>query len=141
MGYIADATRLEPGSILRVEKPYSSSGKPTYPHFFVVLSVPESISVGTIIPLVGISSRIDRDQANPSMQVPMKWLNRKGGDPETGFEKPCYACVDFTHILDVYRGNVFRLEVAAEDRGKFVRSDKLQAVVATFNAWVRRDRP
>jgi hypothetical protein len=136
--YIADATQLEPGSIVKVEEPESSSGKPTYPHFFIVLSVPDRIEPGERVPLVGISSRIDPHSADPAKHVPMKWLDRKGGDPETGFDKRCYPCADFTHVLPIYHGSIFVSEVAAEYKGKFIRDEKLQAVVATMNAWTRR---
>jgi hypothetical protein len=136
--YQADATQLEPGSIVKIEKPSSSSGKPTYPHFFIVLAISDRIGIGELIPLVGISSRIDPRSADPAKHVAMKWLDRKRGDPETGFDKPCYACVDFTHALAVYAGNIFDLEVAAEHKRKFIRADKLQAVVATMNAWIKR---
>lgn len=50
----------------------------------------------------------------------------------------CYACADFTHLLEVQRGKVFPLEVAVDYRGKFIRADKLQTLVAVVNAWVRR---
>lgn len=138
MAYITDATSLSPGSIVKVEKPLSASRRPTYPHFFIVLAVPEPLHVDEVIPLVGISSRINPISADPSMHVAMKWLNRKGGDPETGFTKPCYACMDFTHQLCVYAGKTFSLEVEAENQEKFVRADKLKTVVATMNAWMRR---
>ena len=138
MAYIADARRLQPGSIVKVEKPLSSSGKPTYPHFFIVLSVPNEINPGMLIPLVGISSRIDSNSAAPAKHVVMKWLGRRGGDPETGFISLCHACMDFTHILEVYAGSQFPVEVAAEHSGKFIRADKLQTVVATMNKWVHR---
>lgn len=72
MAYIADATQLEPGSIVKVEKPLSSAAKPTYPHFFVVLSVPDPLSVGDLISLAGISSRIDPKSADPAKHVAMK---------------------------------------------------------------------
>jgi hypothetical protein len=138
LAYIADATRLEAGSIVRVEKPLSSSGRPTYPHFFVILAMPEELKAGVKIPLVGVSSRIDPNSADPARHVPMKWLRRKGGDPETGFTSPCHACVDFTHVLTVYVGEQFASEVAAEHAGKFIRADKLHTVVAAMNAWARR---
>ena len=138
MAYSADATRLEPGSIVKVEKPLSSSGRPTYPHFFIVLSLPDEIKAGDIIPLVGISSRIDANGADPAKYVAMKWLNRKGGDPETGFTSPCHACMDFTHVLVVYTGRRFSLEVAAEHSGRFIRADKFHVVVAAMNAWGRK---
>jgi uncharacterized protein (DUF433 family) len=139
--YSADATQLDPGSIVKVERPVSSSGKPTYPHFFIVLTIPDRMKVGDLIPLVGISSRIDSKSSDPAKHIAMKWLARRGGDPETGLERRCYACVDFTHALEVHRGNEFPLEVAAEHQGKFIRADKLQAVVATTNAWIRRTSP
>ena len=138
MSYCADATQLEAGSIVKIEKPANSSGKPTYPHFFIVLAVPESLKIGDLIPLVGISSRIDSTSSDPAKHVAMKWLGRRGGDPATGLQTPCYACVDFTHVLSVYSGSEFPLEVTAEHRGKYIRADKLQALVATMNAWTRR---
>jgi hypothetical protein len=140
LAYAADATELEPGSIVKVEKPLGSSGKPTYPHFFIVLSIPSPVDVGSRIPLVGVSSRIDPGGVDPAKHVLMKWLNRRGGDPETGFSSHCYACMDFTHILEVYEGPTFKLEVAAEHRGKFIRADRLQTVVAAMNAWARREQ-
>jgi len=138
--YIADASSLEAGSIVKIEKPFSSSGKPTYPHFFIVPAVAEPLEYGQSILLVGISSRIDPGEADPAKHVAMKWLNRRGGDPETGFVSPCYACMDFTHELEVYRGRVFELEVAADFRGRFIRAEKLRTVVSTLNAWVQRNR-
>lgn len=141
MAYLADASRLKPGSIVKVEKPLSSSKRPTYPHFFIVLNVPEPLGEGALIPLAGISSRISPGSFDPAIHVPMKWLNRKGGDPETGFSTPCHACMDFTHVLDVEAGATFAFEVAAEYRGRFIRADKLHTVVATMNAWIRRTNP
>ena len=138
MAHVADAIELAPGSIVKVEKPLSSAGTLTYPHFFIVLSVPDRLSPGDVIPLVGISSRIDPQSADPQKHVLMKWLNRRGGDPETGFSTRCYACMDFTHLLEVYAGDTFPLEVAAEHKSKFIRADKLQRVVGTMNAWTRR---
>jgi hypothetical protein len=138
LGYTADAARLEPGSIVKIEKPLSSSGKPTYPHFFVVLSVPHRPQPGDSIPLVRISSRVDPASVDPAKHVAMKWLNRKGGDPETGFQLQCFACMDFTHILTVYKGDRFAAEVHAEYSGRFVRAEKLQILVATMNAWIRK---
>jgi hypothetical protein len=138
LSYFADATQLQPGSIVRVEMSLSSSGKPTYPHFFIVLDVPDLVQSGSIIPLIGISSRIESKSADPAKHVSMKWLNRKGGDPETGFDKPCHACMDFTHILTIYKGNIFHLEVAAEYQWKFIKADKLRTVVATMNNWNKR---
>jgi len=102
-----------------------------------VLTIPEPVKVGDLIPLVGLSSRIDSKSSDPAKHIAMKWLARRGGDPETGLDTRCYACVDFTHVLEVYNGNDFPLEVAAEYRGKFIRAEKLQAVVATMNAWTR----
>ena len=99
MSYRADATQLEAGSIVKIEKPANSSGKPTYPHFFIVLTVPEPLEIGDRIPLAGISSRIDSTSSDPAKHVAMKWLGRRGGDPETGLETRCYACVDFTHVI------------------------------------------
>ncbi len=46
--------------------------------------------------------------------------------------------MDFTHVLDVYKGHVFPVEVAAEFKNKFIRADKLQTVVAAMNAYARR---
>ena len=138
MPYIADATRLTPGTIVKIEHPLSSSGKPTYPHFFIVLSVPDQPKPGDVIWLIGVSSRIAPNHADPARHVAMKWLARKGGDPETGFDKPCHARADFLHRLTVTAGSRFPVEVEAEHRGKFIRADKLQAVVATVNAWNRR---
>jgi hypothetical protein len=140
LAYFADATRLESGSIIKIEKPISSSGKPTYPHFFVVLSVPDTIIPGNVIPLVGISSRVASKSANPKRHISMKWLNRSGGDPETGLDKPCYACVEFSYLLEVYRGSKFSLEVAAEHTGKFIRAEKLQTLAAAVNAWTERNQ-
>jgi hypothetical protein len=139
--YIADATQLEAGSIIGIERPLSSAGKPTYPHLFVVLTIPDPLIIGVGIPLVGISSRINPKSADPARHVAMKWLARKGGDPETGLDRPCYACVDFMHGLHVYSGTTFDLEVAAAHAGKFVRQDKLQTIVAAANAWARRKTP
>ena len=102
--------------------------------------MPDKLASGAIIPLAGVSSRINPDSTDPAKHVAMKWLNRRTGDPETGFTSPCYVCVDFTHVLHVYKGQHFPLEVAAEHSRKFIRADKLQAVVATMNAWMRRRR-
>jgi hypothetical protein len=136
VAYQADATGLAPGSILLVEKPSSSSNRPTYPHYFIVLAIPEKLEPGARIPLVGISSRIAT--MDPALHVEMKWLDRRGGDPETGFSKRCHACVDFTHVLEVYKGTTFDLEIAAKDEGRYIRADRLQTVVALTNAWSRR---
>ncbi len=50
MSYRADAIQLEAGSIVKVAKPANSSGKPTYPHFFIVLAVPAPLKIGDLIP-------------------------------------------------------------------------------------------
>jgi hypothetical protein len=136
VGYRAEATKLEAGSIVKVEKPLSSTGHTTHPHYFVVLNVPDGVRPGDLIPLLGITSTITN--ADPRRHVPMKWLGRRGGDPDTGFDRPCYACVDFMHVLEVRRGEVFPLEVAAEYEGRFVSAEKLQTIVALKNAWARR---
>ena len=68
----------------------------------------------------------------------MKWLGRRGGDPETGFDRPCYACVDFTQKIQVFAGSRFAVEVAAVHEGRFVRAEKLQTIVAILNDWLRR---
>lgn len=100
--------------------------------------MPRPLRPGHTIPLVGIISRVSANLVNPAKHVAMKWLNRKGGDPETGFDKPCYASVDFTHILTARAGDLHPIEVDAEHSEKFIRSDKLQTVVAMVNAWNRR---
>jgi hypothetical protein len=100
--------------------------------------VPEQVRAGDQLPLVAVSSRIESRSADPAKHVAMKWLDRKGGDPETGFNRSCYAFMDFTHVLDVYKGHVFPVEVAAEFKNKFIRADKLQTVVAAMNAYARR---
>ena len=68
----------------------------------------------------------------------MKWLNRKGGDPETGFNTRCYACADFTHVLEVESGTQVPLEVEATYEGRFITSDRLQTLVAVVNALARK---
>ena len=146
MAYIADASLLRPGSIVRVEHPLSSSGRPTYPHDFIVVLIPRPLQVGSRIPLVGVSKIIDPSTADPAKHVEMKWLNRRGGDPDTGFTIRCHACMDFKHVLDVYRGTQYPLEVKAEFNRRFIRADRLQTVVATLNGWTRkvqseRERP
>jgi hypothetical protein len=140
LSYITDARRLKPGSIVKVESPLGSSGKPTYAHFFIVLFMPDPLRAGSQIPLVGISSRIDAKSADPAKHVAMKWADRKTGDPETGFSKPCYACMDFTHVITVSNGEAFPLQVAAEFNAKFIRAEKFRTVVATMNAWTGRKR-
>ena len=100
--------------------------------------MPDDLHLGDVIPLVGISSRIDPKSADPAKHVAMRWLNRPGGHPETGFSKPCCVCMDFTHLLEVYAGEDRKLEVSAEFRGKNVAADKFQTIVATMNAWTRR---
>lgn len=136
MEYCCDATALESGSIVKVERPLSTTGGATYPHYFVVLYAPDALQVGDLIPLVGISSTVTR--VDPRRHVLMKWYRRRGGDPDTGFDRPCYACVDFMHVLEVRIGKVFPLEVAAAYEGRFISAEKLQTVVALKNAWARR---
>jgi len=127
---------LEPGAIVRVEKPLSSTGRVTHPHYFVVLFTPDTLRVGDLIPLVGVSSTVTA--ADPRRHVIMKWLRRRGGDPDTGFDRPCYACVDFMHVLEVRQGRECALEVAAAFEGRFVSAEKLQTIVALKNAYTRR---
>jgi hypothetical protein len=140
VAYVADVTKLRAGSIVKVQAPLSSSGKPTYPHFFIVLSIPESPKVGDLIRVAGVTSRISPSSAKPDRHVAMRWLNRRGGDPQTGFNVPCYACADFLNRLPIYAGASFALEVAAEDEGRFIRDDKLQTLVAMVNALTRGKR-
>jgi len=139
VAYIANASRLRAGSIIKLESPLSSTGKPTYPHFFVVVWIPVLPKPGDSIRLVGVSSSIPPYSIDPARHVAMKWLGRRGGDPETGFTRPCHACVDFTQKLTVYEGKTYQAEVAAEYLGRFVRAEKLQTIVATLNAQVRRE--
>jgi hypothetical protein len=134
--YRCDAAKLEPGSIVKVEKPLSSTGRTTHPHYFVVLQTPEMPKAGDLIPLLGISSTLTA--TDPQRHVAMKWLRRRGGDPDTGFDRPSFACVDFMHVLEVRKGTDFPLEVTASFQGKFISVEKLQAVIALKNAWSRR---
>lgn len=140
MAYIADALGLRAGSIIKLESPLSSTGKPTYPHFFVVVWIPVMAKPGDAIRLVGVSSGIPPDSVDPARHVAMKWLGRRGGDPETGFTRPCHTCVDFSQRITVYAGTTYPAEVAAEHLGRFVRAEKFQTIVATLNAWIRRER-
>jgi hypothetical protein len=135
VAYIADASRIRAGSIVKVEKPLSSSGQFTYPHFFVVLSAPDKPQIGDLFVMIGVSSRINSDSADPAKHVAMKWLDRKGGDPETGFDRPSFACADFVCIQEAYDGEEHPIELAVEFRGKFVRPGKLQTLIALMNAW------
>jgi hypothetical protein len=136
----SNASLLRPGSIVKIENPISSSGRPTYAHYFIVLSIPEPLEVGSIIPLVGVSKIIDPAAADPAKHVQMKWLNRKGGDPQTGFNTRCYACADFTHFLEVQKGTSFPFEVQAAYEGRFIQGDRLQTVVAMMNALARKSQ-
>jgi hypothetical protein len=129
---------LQVGALVWVEAPRNSAGGTTYPHFFVVLTLPDWPRVGDLIPLVGITSRVSSENLDPAKHVTMKWLNRRGGDPETGFTKPCVADVTFTHVLEVEAGAAGTLEVDAEFAGKFIRADKLHTIVALVNARARR---
>jgi hypothetical protein len=140
VGFFADASKLEEGFIVRVEKPRSSIGTAAHPHFFIVTRIPLVVRPGDLIQLVGVSSTIPPHALDPSRHIAMRWLAQRGGDPETGFTRRCYACVDFPHVLEVYQGKKFALEVEAEFQRKFVRADKLQTIVAAVNALALKKR-
>ena len=140
MGYVADASKLKPGSVVKVEKPQSSTGTATHPHFFIVLHMPERPQTGDCLLLVGVSSTIASDVLDPARHIAMKWHAGRSGDSETGFFKPCYACVEFTHVLEVREGEEFALEVNAEFQKKFIRAEKLRTLVAAVNAWASKNR-
>jgi len=136
VAFIADASKLRHGSIVEIQNPLSSSGASTHRHFFVVVRLPKNLKVGDKIFLVGISSSVSPENIDPALHVAMKWLGRPGGDPQTSLSKPCFACVNFTHLLEVYAGDDFPLEVRAEFRGKAIRSDKHQTIAALLDAWL-----
>ena len=138
MAFACDATKLRPGSIVLVEHPVGPSGRPTYPHFFIVMQLPESLNVGDQIPCLGVTSRISAAAFDPELHLPMRWLNRKGGDPTTGFTKPCAASVVFRHTLMVKSGDAYPIEVEARHEGKFIKSDHFQSLVAMLNAYNRK---
>ena len=137
--FIADAQLLKAGSIIQIENPLGTTGRATHAHFFVVVSRPAILQVGDTIFTVGVSSTILRDSFDHRFHIPMKWLARKGGDPETGFDRPCYAIFDFIHILTVVKGSAFPPQVAAQHAGRFVRSDKAAAIAAAFAARKRQN--
>ena len=139
MEYIADATGLAAGSIVKLEKPLNSTGNPTHPHFFIVVLIPDNVKPGDFIRLVGVSSSIPPASVDPARHIAMKWMGRAGGNPETGFSRPCHACVDFPQRIEVYQGIRFSKEVAAHHQGHFIRADKLQTIIATINAWTLRN--
>ena len=133
MSWSADATLLRPGCIVQIQNPRSSTGHPTHPHFFIVVRRPRPLKIGDYIRLIGVSSSIPLGRIDFRRHVPMKWLARPGGDPETGFTRRCHATVDFTHVLEVKMGEHFTLEVEAKYNGKFIRSDKLHTITAAYN--------
>jgi len=102
------------------------------------MHIPSPIKVGDKIRCVGITSRTPSDAFDPETQVKMRWIDRKGGDPATGLTKPSVAKVTFIYTLTVYSGERFPIEVAAETRGKFVRADHFQALLAIQNAYARK---
>lgn len=138
MAFACDASKLRPGDVVLVEKPAGSSGQTTYPHFFIVLSVPEPLKVGDAIPCVGITSRVSSESFDPERHVRMRWLGRKGGDPATGLDRPSVADITFRHILSVKAGTAQPLEAEAEHRGKYIKADHFQALVAAINAYNRK---
>ena len=138
MAFECDASALRPGSIVLIEKPLSSSGRPTYPHYFVVMHVPEPLNVGDRVPCLGITSRVPDEAFDPEQHVSMRWLNRKSGDPATGLSKPSVATVNFRHTLTVKAGRVHRLEVDARHEGKYIKADHFHALTALANAYNRK---
>ena len=138
MAYACDAEKLAPGDIVLVEKPLGPSGQPTYPHFFVVMSVPRPLKAGDRIPCIGITSRTAEEAFNAEEHFKLPWMNRRGGHPSTGLDRPSIAKVIFRHTLIVEAGHTFPLEVPAQSRGKFIKAADLQAITARVHAHSRK---
>src|SRR5436309_120153 len=100
----------------------------THAHFFIVLLKPIYLKAGSKILLVGVSSSIAPDAVDPALHLKMKWLNRTGGDPDTGFDKLCYACVQFQQTLEVFESDDFPLAMRAEYRGKKISHEHFQTL-------------
>jgi len=133
-----DARTLVPGDLVLIQTPDDPTGKPTYPHFFVVMFVPEPVKLGDHIPCLGVTSRMSDEQFDPEQRLRLPWLNRKGGHPSTGLDKPSVAKVTFRHTLTVEAGQDFPLEVAAQHRGKFIPFRDFQSLTAIANAYNRK---
>jgi hypothetical protein len=138
MPFECDAEGLRVGAIVLIESPLSSAGTPTYPHYFVVVHVPQRLVAGSRIGCVGVSSRISDAAFDPELHVPMRWMDRKNGHPETGFSKPCHAVIAYPQALEVTEGEDGSLVVAAKHDRKFVRADHLQAIMSLSAARHRK---
>jgi hypothetical protein len=95
-------TQLEVGSIVRIEKPTNSSGKPTSPHFFIVLTVPEPLKFGDLIPLVGISSRAYAASKSTPGTVTIVSANNRNRSLKSEFIE--ISAFDQVRLLDHFPG-------------------------------------
>ena len=65
-----------------------------------------------------------------------------GGHPDTGFTKPCYACVNWTVDLPVLESDEVgvELEIRAHDEGRFLPEPFFRELIARRDAYKARQK-
>ena len=137
-----DLSRCPPGSIVLLRKPPDSSGrKATHDHWFVVVGPPSEYRNGDKLEAIAVSSSIRPDQLDPRLHFQMPFRER-GGHPDTGFAKPCYACVNWTVEVPVLESDEVgvELEIHAHDEGRFLSEPFFRELIARRDAYKSQQR-
>lgn len=91
--------RLTLGRIVWATLP-GSDGRPCEAHRFVIVVPPGSASPDAELSVVGISTR-PPDKGREWYCVPMMWMDRPGGHPETKLTQRCYAHCNWIRITTI----------------------------------------
>jgi hypothetical protein len=93
----ADLSLCPPGSIVLLRNPPDSTGKKATHDHWVILIGPQSEyrSNGRLL-AIAVSSSILPGDVDPRFHIQMPFREQRGGHPDTGFTKPCYACINWT---------------------------------------------
>jgi hypothetical protein len=136
--YRADASLLVPGSIVRLRNPLSSSGKPTGPHWFVILDAPAVLAAhAPELTGIGCTSTFRDDWFDARRHLRIPHAAKPNGHSMTGFTVPTLACVDWTHPIPVrIDGFQFDVEVDVDDDdARVLPVADLVKLKALFDSW------
>lgn len=123
-------------------KPPDSSGrKRTHDHWFVIVGPPSEYRKGGKLEAIAVSSSISPEQMDPRVHFQMPFRER-AGHPDTGFTKPCYACVNWTVEVPVLESDEIgvELEIDARDEGRFPSAPFFRELIARRDAYRARQR-
>lgn len=138
MYYRADASLLVPGSNVRLRNPLSSSGKPTGPHWFVILDAPAVLAAhAPELTGIGCTSTFRDDWFDARRHLRIPHAAKPNGHSMTGFTVPTLACVDWTHPIPVrIDGFQFDVEVYVDDDdARVLPVADLVKLKALFDSW------